>query len=375
MTRTRCEVCDNLLPPPFIKIENMPIRMGISEISGEATVENLCYSNCASCNTVQITEVPELEKVYAVNHNRSVVGRTWEQHYISFSEFIKLQLGLHSKILEIGDPSAKIASMLSNSDCVDSWKILEPNHEPISVDKISFERIFFSLQYQDLVKYDAIVMSHMFEHFTDYTIINKFTDLLKPGGIVIISVPNMEHLLDIKALPPAGMHFEHTVFLNRYNIQMLFKRYAFRLVAYNKFQNHSEFYCFKSQDLSLDEWEGWFTPMPNKYQNSTQSVYDSKQEKIELYNKKMIDRPSFVYGAHIQTQMLIKMGLNEYSLLGALDNDALKQGKYVNGTNLKVYPLSEITKHQFPLVLCDMGAYNDEICDQLRSLNPYVEIV
>ena len=120
--------------------------------------------------------------------------------------------------MEIGCPSGKIATNFSNYA---KWYIVEPNkNNNIQFNnKIIFIERFFD---NDLVldeKVDFIVHSHLFEHiYSPNDFLKKCNDLLNDNGEMIFGVPNMQYMIDKTVF--LGVFFEHTIFLNKYNITL-----------------------------------------------------------------------------------------------------------------------------------------------------------
>ena len=145
------------------------------------------------------------------NHNINVIGNIWEQHYIKFSEFIKDTIK-NKTILEISDPSAKIAKL---SQEFKKWYIIEPNSEKIDLPNVEFINNFFDESFNTLNNIDVIVHSHLLEHIHNpMSFFNKCNEVLTKDGVMLISIPDMDYILSKNYLPNNILHFEHTYFLN-----------------------------------------------------------------------------------------------------------------------------------------------------------------
>jgi hypothetical protein len=98
----------------------MPIFMGVNKDNRKEEILKMSFFGCLNCGEVQIKELVDLSLLYHDNHNIGVIGKIWENHYIEFSEFIKNDIK-NKTILEISDPSAKIAKL---SNGFDKWYIV-----------------------------------------------------------------------------------------------------------------------------------------------------------------------------------------------------------------------------------------------------------
>ena len=73
--------------------------------------------------------------------------------------------------------------------------------------------------------------------------------------------------------------------------------------------------------------------------------------------------------------MFDRLGLNSDLLTGALDNDKSKHYKYLYGTNIQAFPLDFLNNFKTPILICDMGAYTEEILKQVIELYPHTKII
>ena len=121
--RKNCVVCGKESFGEIFTLKEMPVYMGVNKGFDEY-FSDMTFLECSECKNVQIKEIIEPEKIYVGNHNLSVVGPTWENHYIEFinllDNFVKDLV-----VIEIGDPSFKISSKLSKD--TKSWIIVELN--------------------------------------------------------------------------------------------------------------------------------------------------------------------------------------------------------------------------------------------------------
>ncbi len=234
LKRKSCTICKGKLD--HIKtIKDVPVYMGVSDSSdNEYLFEDMIFTNCNTCGTLQLENLIDPEILYQKNHNIEIVGSLWNEHYDSFIKFITKHNQL-DRVLEIGDPSGKIASRF---DDYKSWTLVDQN----PLDGVDANpKIFVINGWVDDVEidgsYDNIIMSHMFEHLYDpITTIKKLKENnIVYGTNVFLSIPNFTHLYDKKDLPPAGLHFEHNIFLNVSIVRYIMKSLGFDFVSIQYF--------------------------------------------------------------------------------------------------------------------------------------------
>jgi hypothetical protein len=83
----------------------------------------------------------------------------------------------------------------------------------------------------------------------------------------------------------------------------------------------------------------------------------------------------FLFGAHIFSQSLLNMGLDDVKISGILDNDPNKEGNRLYGTDLKVSNPSILKNLENILVVVKAGVYTDEIIKQLKDINLSIKII
>ena len=164
ISRLECAICFSEMDH-FYKIDNMPIKL-CCVYSPDVTSEQLSFSICQSCNTIQLDKLIPLDVLYSSSHNTVSVGKVWEGYFELFCKTIESHV-INKNILEIGDPSGRIANV---SDGFSNWYIIEPNkNENIMFKKnIHFISDFFD---EDFIinnkthqSIDIIIHSHVFEH-------------------------------------------------------------------------------------------------------------------------------------------------------------------------------------------------------------------
>ena len=85
---------------------------------------------------------------------------------------------------------------------------------------------------------------------------------------------------------------------------------------------------------------------------------------------------TFIFGAHIFTQYLIKFGLDEKLFSNILDNDGRKIGERLYGTDLIVKSPKILKDIENPILVLKAAQYNEEIKkDILENINPNTRFI
>jgi hypothetical protein len=158
-------------------------------------------------------------------------------------------------------------------------------------------------------------------------------------------------------------------------LDFLLNKNGFEIVEKAFYKDHSIFYFCKNRKTNLLEHD---TP-PNRY-NKNAKRYKNYVETIEnyidyiLHNIKKDDHV-FLFGAHIFSQILLKMGLEDTNIISILDNSPIKIGKRLYGFGHPIRSPEEISKYKNPIVILHAGPYQQEIKSQLLKINKNVKIL
>lgn len=182
------------------------------------TREKFEYFLCPKCKSLSIGEIPkhlaELYSKYPIFDlnpvkiscwtrfvrrytllNQNACSRfmlkflnSWED--LALKALYGLGLNLSTKILDVGCGSGILVRTL-NSFGFKNVTGIDP-HSSATIEKHGFRLIKGSLE--DLVEqYDLVMFNHSFEHLEDVSLaVKKLETLIKPGGLLIIRIPNVE---------------------------------------------------------------------------------------------------------------------------------------------------------------------------------------
>jgi len=378
MNRKNCVVCNHTKLKQYWSVKNFPVYMGSTNIKHrECLYEDLVYGVCENCLELQILNLIPLEILYQDNHNTEVIGKIWEEHNKNFSNFIKKDNPIN--VFEIGSPSATIFKNLQNEIWLEKWVTVEPN--PVKINDINskyttivgFIDENFKIESFGYDKFDAVVLSHVFEHFYEpKKMLLTISNLLKNGGYVYISIPNMKYISENTLMPPCGMHFEHSFYIDEDNIVNFLIETDFILKDIIHHEKHSVF--IKLEKTNIENKKPIIQVNKTNYLFKTIEFY---KEKIEEINNSILNFTGdvYVYGSHFPAQYLYFNGLNTKKIIGCLDQSKTKIGKTLYGTNLKVYHPNELLDKKNIGVIVYMGPYTNEIKDTLLKINKEIKFL
>jgi len=369
MKREQCCICLSNLDNIY-KLDNIPIKLECISTYIEC-LETLSFSQCITCNTIQLDKLIPLNVLYSESHNYSSVGITWNNYFKLFIDTIA-PIIIGKNILEIGCPSGKIA--LKSKD-YKHWYIVEPNKNPNITfdDSITFIENFFDNTLKIDDKIDVIIHSHLFEHIYEPSkFLINCSEILNEEGVMFFGIPNMEYLSETNICPFLGVFFEHTIFLNKQNTAHLLTSHNFEIIEIIEYEKHSIlFHCKKNSNLNKSE---------NFSIANLRPLFFTTLQYFEMFIKRCNDiinistKYVYIFSASYNTQIILSMGLNKSKITGILDNCNEKQGKYLYGFNLNIFDPSVIIDKDC-IVIIKNGYYMNEVLSQIMDINKNTEII
>lgn len=323
---------------------------------------DMIFSKCKNCNLIQLRNLIPLEVLYKNSHNQPI-GKTWIDHHKKFADFV-LQYS-RPNIIEIGGAHLMLAKHLEKDPKIKSITVYDTNiKEDMHKDsKILTNKSFFNPS-NIASQPDMIIHSHVIEHlYNPIFEIGKMADLLAEGGRMLISAPIIDVMMEDGFTN--AMNFEHSYGLTKNLLYKILNNSGLSVLEEQHFSKHCLFIAAeknKKVQTNYKEFEdcSYFYNFISYYEKEIDKIVSSlgKREK------------TFIFGAHIFTQFLLKFGLKEESFLSVLDNDKKKQGKRLYGTGMIVKSPHILKGIKNPVVLLKAGQYTEEIKnDIIENIN------
>lgn len=337
--RKKCVLCDDVLVTTN-KLDNFPVSFSPVE-KIDYSFYDLEFGMCYKCDSLQLQTLVDPENLYENQHNITYNTPTWKTHHEQFSIFI-IDNTRNRNFLEIGGSSGILESKLRSDSCSMMYYIIDICENDTRDTDNGIVYIKGNCETFDFTEYNnnTFLMSHVFEHLYNPRI---FVENLLKNNVneIFISLPNMEYLYNSNSI---FVHVEHTFYCSFLNIINLFNNYNYSCIKSQYFKNHSIFFHFKLKDSVNQEY---------KFRNMKKSV-DFKDNSYII--------PAGHYG-----QMLYFNSENKKKVKGFIDNDTSKQGKYMNGTNLKIYSFDNIKDDNDINIYIYAGPYTNELYSQAKN--------
>jgi hypothetical protein len=363
------KVADSRFPKPkdvksILEISAFPVYMGCTSAEIESDI-HIDMSWVVDGNTIRVLPILPPEIIYPFSHNDSI-GELWSDHHKSFAKFIT-EHAVGREVYEIGGAHG-LAYLNSREFRKLNWTIHDIN--PIPVPEYNQRIIYgkFSKEtYKPSKNTQTIAHSHTLEHVNDpIAFMYEIAMSQKIGDRQIISVPDMDVML--RRFDLNFLNFEHNYFLPENLLNALFDSCGYRIIDFFNFKEHSKFYAIEkvSHEINISKFQ------KQPYFNlELFEVYINAVKEYVLVINRLIEEselPSYVFGAHVFTQMLVGFGLKSNLLAGCIDNSSKKQGLRLYGTSLRVSSAKEVfERHGKINIFGAVANYTDEIDNGLQK--------
>lgn len=353
--------------------KDFPVFMGCTDEAENADIKiDMQWWISASSGMIQLNPLVPLDVLYAASHGSGSVGNSWDKHHQAFAQFI----GQFSPtgVIEFGGGHGALSRCYEFEGSA-AWTIVEPNPSPGVGVKARYLKGFFDENFVFDDAFDAIVHSHVFEHFYEPDVfMSHLANFMAEGQHLIFSVPNMQAMMDRKFTN--CINFEHTIFLTEPYIEYLLAKHGFRLISKQYYEeDHSIFYAAIRQ-LAVEQ-----ISFPLDIRAKNQAMYSdyllTHQQLIARINQRVASaKQVYLFGGHVMSQYLIAFGLDVTRVLAVLDNDPKKHGRRLYGTSLLVQSPAILKNVKDPVVILRAGVFSSEIKrDILENINANTEFL
>jgi len=343
----------------LFKWENFPVLLSSTSDPRETDIfYDFEIAISEETGLVHQTNIPPQDILYKQARN-SGIGKTWDDHYESFYQFICKNIDLKDKkICEIGSGNGVLAKKISKN-----YKIVcyEPNPTFEGDENITLRKEFFKKSDE---KYDIIITSHTLEHIEN---VNDFLKVihgnLNDGGFIIMSYPNFE--MGLLKGHINIFNTEHISYFTPSTTKRVFNKNYYQNCLLEEYRDHSIFILAqKSNDNTFDNPESDIKKI-KKLVTEYFSNLDKKILKVlsVLENSTCYDLPLYIFGCHAMTSIFLKTSKIDSKIFkNILDNDPLKSEKRLYGTDLISKKPENVQKGY---VILNGAAYHQEIKEDL----------
>jgi 2-polyprenyl-3-methyl-5-hydroxy-6-metoxy-1,4-benzoquinol methylase len=335
----------------------------------------VCF--CESCGLIQLSNHVPPEKLYT----EYVCLSSWK-HHPHASRLVTLidqlpRVDKTSLIIEVGCNDGNFLGLLHERGYRKTLGI-EPAQDAYAVARqrgLETWNVYFTQEEAHKIlkmhgQCDLLIARQVLEHVTDLAEFRKAMQLLlKPGGYVLIEVPNFE--FSLTAPDYSAIWEEHVNHFTKQTLNLFMAEAGIRLI-------YSETAVFSGEALiavgEYVEQPGAFLlpEYSQEYQKKVMAYRDNWPGFRKTFIEYLQDHQKrggkvAVYGAGCRACSLINyIGLGPF-IEFVVDDQPEKQGKYMPGSRLPILPGNSLEEHQVDLCLLAVNAENEK-----KVMNSYL---
>jgi len=369
--RTSCLFClqplskDIFLQDRILPLGCFPVK------SLETSCHKIPYNAvfCDSCGVVQTKYIGKIDLVYG-NNFAGIFGTTRNKMNELFSEFVSQ--GDSKGVLEIGAGNGEVCDSILEKKPSILYTIVDPSYWGSNKNRSVVSQYFEEIDMNNFKTADAIVMSHVFEHFyKPMDILQKIKD--SPNiQTIYLNWPNLEEF--IRGGTYNVLNMEHIYYAENRFLEEVFASFGFVLTRKDLYNSFAIFYEFKREANSSER------PFPkNKRTLEDTEAFFSKLftfvDKANTILQENLDLPVYIWPCSVHTSFCVMAGLDEKRITNILDNSPEKIGKYQYGFNIPCISFRDTIESPQPkLILLVGGIYAKEVIEDCKK-NPSNQIL
>ena len=391
-----CRFCQTQLRHTFVDLGMSPLSnafLNPEQLDKKEPFFPLHAYVCEQCFLVQLEEFEQPEEIFSDYAYFSSYSESWLDHARQYTEMMIVRFSLNSshQIIEIASNDGYLLQYFKENNIPVLGIEPAANVADVAIKKGIETRIqFFGMETASALRSesicgDLILGNNVLAHVPD---LNDFVAGLKialaKDGIITMEFP---HLLNIiKEHQFDTIYHEHFSYLSFYTVDQVFNKHRLKIFDVEQIQTHGgslRIFCCHEEDNTQE-----ISPRVNEikqlelnsgldqldtYLDFTDKVQQTRQSLLDFIIKAKEQNKSIVgYGAPAKGNTLLNYcNINTDFIDYTVDRSPHKQGKFLPGTHIPVYPVERINETKPDYILILPWNLRDEIAQQLEYTNEW----
>ena len=326
---------------------------------------------CKQCSNSQLSVVVPPEKMFDNYFYLSSTSQQFRDHFVDIAKELKSDLKLKntSVVVDIGSNDGIFLNPLKNLGM--NAIGVEPAKNVAKIansKKLKTLPEYFSNKTVNKIiakhgKADVVTAFNVFAHGDGLKdILRNTEDLLKKNGEFIFEIQYL--LRTLKDLTFDNIYHEHVNYWCLIAIMNFFEDSQMKVYKVKEVDTHGgslRVYATKNKDKRIHKSVGEYIKIEKRnkldqystYLEFTEKVEDTKKQSLEMINKIKSEKKKIIgYGAPAKaTTILNYFGLSDKDFLYTIDENALKQNKFIPGTDIQIKNIDDIKPNDYDYVL------------------------
>ncbi len=391
--KKKCRYCDTLLGKPFLDLgEKHPLANSLprpEDLSKPAFTCPLQLIKCTHCHLVQLAHAVPADLMFKDYLYVSSTTKTFRDHFAVYAQTVKGKLShVENPIaVDIGSNDGLLVSCYMNEGMravgVDPAENLarQANAEGRPTMNSYFDENCVHEIIQKHGKAHVVSANNVFAHIDDIqSVCRNVFNLLDDAGFFVIEFPYLVTMLDEMFFDM--IYHEHVSYIGVTALDYLMKKYGAKIFDIQKVNSHGgslrvfigkqngpfQTQAIVSELLDLEKQKGCL--QNEVYEKFAARVLNFKKNLNDMLKKLRSDgKKIFGYGAPAKATTIINFcELTPREIDWIVDDNPLKQGRYVPGGNIPIVNSAYLEKNPPDYVLIFAWNFAKEIIGKLGAL-------
>jgi len=386
-----CRYCDTPLPAPFLELGTMPLANNLPRKEDLSTPEFACPLSlvfCEKCGLVQLSHVVPPELMFSHYLYVSSTTKTFQEHFAEYARDVRGRItGDKPLAVDLGSNDGLLLSCYQKEGMricgVDPAKNLaaEANQKGLT----TLNHFFNQGSVDEILKRfgaaSVVSGNNVFAHIDNIqSVLKNVSRLLAPQGIFVIEFPYLGTMLD-ELLFDMTYH-EHLSYIGVTALKFVAERFGFQIFDIREVPSHGG-----SLRVFMQKQEGGRVPAAvvqqfldrekqekhlvlATHQAFAQRVLRVKDDFVKLIRQlKSQGKTISGFGAPAKASTLCNFyGLTPDLIDYVVDDNPLKQNRYIPGMHIPIVPSSHLQAHPTDYVVIFAWNFAREIMKKIGHL-------
>lgn len=386
--KTECRVCEGGLNH-YLSLGLTPLANNLnSKKNDNNDLYPLDLNFCKQCYNSQLSVAVPAEKMFNDYVYLSSTSEQFRSHFIDTAKELKTDLKLTKKsiVVDIGSndgvflaPLKKLGIKAIGVEPAKNIAKIANSNNLVTIPQY-FSKKTVNKIIDEFGKVDLVTGFNVFAHNDELKdMLINIEDILKKDGEFIFEIQYL--LKTINDLTFDNIYHEHFNYWCLLSILHFFEDTGMKVYKVKEVNTHGgslRVYATKNKNKKRDKSVNKYIELERKqkldkietYFKFAKDVENIKENSLKRINKILEDEKKIVgYGAPAKaTTVLNYFGLDENHFSYTIDDNLLKQNKYIPGTNIQIKSISEIEGMSFDYILVLAWNFFDSIKENNKKI-------
>ena len=365
-TLDKCRLCSGPFYQQTLKLKDTPPANELYPTREQARAADkfpLEVVMCTECKHAQLKHIVNPKRLFDDYIYKSGTSSFFKQHFDKLAEQIVSNFPIQSYVLEIGSNDGILLRSLEDR-AIKSIGV-EPStflaKECISSNQIVYNSYFNQEVVSEILtnhgQASIVVGNNVFAHIEDLKeAFKNVANVLNPTGMFIFEVAHFKYIFTNGIFDT--IYHEHMSYHTAFSMEKFAKNFGFKVVNIEEIPSHGgslRFFLSKDENMTVHPSVQEIVKEEIALGLNNEKILGLIEEKINSIKSsviqiigELISNTSikfFGYGAPAKVvTFLAQMELEDLDLIGVIDDNLSKQGKYLPGSGFKVSSAEEVKK-------------------------------